>query len=87
MEAFSASTRAHGGAHRRCQFKSSGKQVQQLTGRDALVCYPTPWIRPLRKANIKRAQNPVVLSSVTRLVERKGIDRVQEGSCVHIASS
>ncbi|MEK7529869.1 MAG: glycosyltransferase family 4 protein, partial [Patescibacteria group bacterium] len=56
--------------------KALGKQVQQLTGRDALVCYPTPWIQPLRKANIKRAQNPVVLSSVTRLVERKGIDRV-----------
>lgn len=52
------------------------KQVQQLTGREATVCYPTPWIRPSMNVRMKKAQSRVMLASITRLVERKGIDRV-----------
>lgn len=52
------------------------KQVQQLTGREAIVCYPTPWIQPSMNMKMKKAQSPVMLASITRLVERKGIDRV-----------
>lgn len=56
--------------------RALAKKMQRLTGREAIVCYPTPWILPLQSWKKKDAHGLVVLSSITRLIERKGIDRV-----------
>lgn len=56
--------------------RALAERVEALTNRQALVCYPTPWIHPHAPVHQKEQKRALILASVSRLVERKGIQRV-----------